>query len=208
MAEDQANILLVDDQPANLLALEAVLEELGHRLVRAGSGEEALRRLLDQDFAVILLDVRMHGLDGFETAKLIRGRERSRNTPILFLTAHEDNRLPVEEAYALGAVDYLVKPVVPVILRAKVAVFVELFRKTEQVKGQAERLRQLERREFERQLAEEDARLRQSEVRFARFMQHLPGLAWIKDGQGRYVFANDAAVRAFGKHARGTLRQD
>ena len=199
MAEDQANILLVDDQPANLLALEAVLEELGHRLVRAGSGEEALRRLLDQDFAVILLDVRMHGLDGFETAKLIRGRERSRNTPILFLTAHEDNRLPVEEAYALGAVDYLVKPVVPVILRAKVAVFVELFRKTEQVKGQAERLRRLERREFERQLAEEDARLRQSEVRFARFMQHLPGLAWIKDGQGRYVFANDAAVRAFGK---------
>ena len=81
MAEDQANILLVDDQPANLLALEAVLEELGHRLVRAGSGEEALRRLLDQDFAVILLDVRMHGLDGFETAKLIRGRERSRNPP-------------------------------------------------------------------------------------------------------------------------------
>ncbi len=198
MAEDQANILLVDDQPANLLALEAVLEELGHRLVRTGSGEEALRRLLDQDFAVILLDVRMHGLDGFETAKLVRGRERSRHTPILFLTSHEDNRLPVEEAYALGAVDYLVKPVVPVILRAKVAVFVELFRKTEQVKGQAERLRRLERREFERRLAEEDARLRRSEERFARFMQHLPGLAWIKDGQGRYVFANDAALRAFG----------
>ena len=79
--ESKANVLLVDDQPANLLALEAVLEDLGHGLVKAGSGEEALRRLLDQDFAVVLLDVRMHGLDGFETAKLIRGRERSRHTP-------------------------------------------------------------------------------------------------------------------------------
>ena len=198
VAEDQANILLVDDQPANLLALEAVLDGLGYGLVKAGSGEEALRRLLEQDFAVVLLDVWMHGLDGFETARLIRGRERSRHTPILFLTAYGDNHLPVEQAYALGAVDYLVKPVVPAVLRAKIAVFVELFRKTEQVRRQAERLRELERREFERRLAEEDARLRVSEERFARFMQHLPGLAWIKDVEGRYVYANDAAVRAFG----------
>src|SRR5438132_11869369 len=114
------NILLVDDQPANLLALEAVLADLGHNLVKAHSGEEALRRLLPDDFAVILLDVQMHGLDGFETARLIRDREKSRHTPIIFLTAYEDNRLPVEQAYALGAVDYLVKPLIPVILRAKV----------------------------------------------------------------------------------------
>ena len=93
--------------------------------------------------------------------------------------------------------DYLVKPLVPVILRAKVAGFVELFQKTEQIQRQAEQLRQLERREFERKLAEENARLRDSEERFARFMQHLPGLAWIKDSQGRYVYANDAAERAF-----------
>jgi PAS domain S-box-containing protein len=138
-------------------------------------------------------------MDGFETARLIRARERSRHTPIIFLTAHDDSRLPVEQAYGLGAVDYLVKPVVPVILRAKVTGFVELFRKTEQVKQQAEQLRELERREFERQLAEENERRRQSEHRFAGFMQHLPGLAWIKDLQGRYVYANDAAVDAFGR---------
>jgi PAS domain S-box-containing protein len=196
--EDKANILLVDDHPANLLALQQVLGDLGHNLVKAASGEEALRQLLNQDFAVVLLDVRLHpGLDGFETAKLIRGRERSRHTPIIFLTAHDDNRLSVEQAYSLGAVDYLVKPLVPVILRAKVAGFIELYQKTEQVKRQAEQLRQLDHRKFERKLAEENARLRVSEERFARFMQFLPGLAWIKDVQGRYVYANDAAEKAF-----------
>src|SRR3954452_6022331 len=123
----QANILLVDDNPANLLALEAVLADLGHRLVKATSGEEALRLLLDEDFAVILLDVRMPGLDGFETAQLIRSRDRSRHTPIIFVTAHDDPRVSAEQAYALGAVDYLVKPFVPVILRAKVTGFIELF---------------------------------------------------------------------------------
>ncbi len=195
--EPEANVLLVDDTPANLLALEAVLAGLGHTLVKAGSGEEALQLLTDRDFAVVLLDVRMPGLDGFETAKLIRGRERSRHTPVIFLTAEDDNRPSVEQAYSLGAVDYLVKPLVPVVLRAKVAGFVELFQKTEQVKRQAERLRQAERREFERRLAEEDAQLRQYQERFARFTRHLPGLAWIKDLQGRYVFANEAALRAF-----------
>jgi PAS domain S-box-containing protein len=192
-------ILLVDDYPANLVALEAVLDDPGHDLVKARSGEEALRLLTAQDFAVVLLDVRMHGMDGFEAAKVLRARERSRHTPIIFLTAHDDNRLPVEAAYALGAVDYLVKPVVPVILRAKVAVFTELFRKSRQLQRQAEQLRQIERSQFERKLAEENARLRESEQRFARFMQHLPGLAWVKDLQGRYVFANDAALKAFSR---------
>jgi PAS domain S-box-containing protein len=315
-SEPRANILLVDDQPANLLALEAILAELGHNLVQVLSGEEALRRLRDLDFAVILLDVQMHGLDGFETAIRLRAQERSRHTPIIFLTAFEDNRLSVEQAYGLGAVDYLIRPLVPVILRAKVTGFVDLFQKTEQVKRQAEQLRHLERLEFERKLAEENARfraltehssdavtlvradgtvlysspssrrvlgyepeefvgrsgfevvhpddqpriaarlgglvrepntpvmeelrarhkdgswrwvecvgtnllgelavgaivvnfrditdrhrateaLRESEDRFARFMQHLPGLAWIKDLHGRYVFANAAAAHAF-----------
>ncbi len=112
-------ILLVDDQPANLLALEAVLGAWSKHLVKALSGEEALR-LADQDTAVILLDVQMHGLDGFETAKLIRSRERTRHTPIIFLTAYDDDRLSIEEIYALGAVDYLVKPIISVVLRAKV----------------------------------------------------------------------------------------
>src|SRR5438270_12364273 len=98
--ESTVNILLVDAVAANLLAVEAVLADLGHHLVKATSGEEALRLLLDQDFAVVLLDVRMHGLDGFETAKLIRSRDRSRHTPIIFLTAHDDPRVSAEQAYA------------------------------------------------------------------------------------------------------------
>jgi PAS domain S-box-containing protein len=196
-AGSEANVLLVDDLPANLLVLEAILDGLGYNLVWAGSGEEALRRLLDRDFAVVLLDVRMPGLNGFEAAQRIRGQARSRDVPIIFLTAHESDEFPIAEAYRLGAVDYLVKPLVPEILRAKVAGFVELFQKAEQIRRQAEELRQLERRELERKLAEEDARLRHSEERFARFMRHLPGLAWIKDGQGRYLFANEAALRAF-----------
>src|SRR5262245_47510442 len=145
----RVKLLLVDDQPANLLALEAILHDLGHELVNAHSGDEALRRLLADEFAVVLLDVQMHGLDGFQTAKLIRSREKTRHTPIIFLTAYDSNRLPVEEAYSLGAVDYLVKPLVPAILRAKVAWFVEFFEKAQQIQRQAEQIRQLERREFE-----------------------------------------------------------
>jgi PAS domain S-box-containing protein len=184
------DILLVDDQHANLLALRNILEGLGQNLVEAHSGEEALRRLLERDFAVILLDVQMQGMDGYETAHLIRSRDRSHHTPIIFLTAYEDNRFPVEHAYTLGAVDYLVKPLVPKILLCKVGIFVELFQKTQEVQ-------RLQRQEFDRQLAEENARFRDSEQRFARFMHHFPGLAWIKDVQGRYVYANDAAWKAF-----------
>ena len=148
-AKPKANILLVDDQRENLLALEAVLEELGHELVFTRSGEEALRLVQQREFAVILLDVHMQGLDGFETAKRIRLREDSEYTPIIFLTAFETDRRQLEEAYTLGAVDYLVKPLVPVILRAKVTGFVELFQKSEQIKRQAEQLRHMERRELE-----------------------------------------------------------
>jgi PAS domain S-box-containing protein len=293
----KVNVLLVDDQEANLLALEATLQPLGQDLVWAGSGNEALHQLLRLDFAVVLLDVQMRGLDGFETARLIRGRERSRHTPIIFLTAAETPDFPAVKAYSLGAVDYLVKPVAPAILRAKVSAFIDLYRHA--------RLRESERRlrallanawdgisllgpdgtilenfpdslhrlgysyeefvghngfEFvhpddlaavrgalakllvtpaakatvqyrlrhkdgtwrwvegtaanllhepsvralvlnyrdvtERRRAEEA--LRESERRFVRFMQHLPGLAWAKDLEGRYVYANDAAERAFG----------
>jgi PAS domain S-box-containing protein len=153
----KAPILLVDDRPGNLLALEAVLADLGQELVMAGSGEEALARLLDQDFAVILLDVKMPGLNGLETARLIRDRDRSRHTPIVFLTAYNDPNLLVVDAYALGAVDYLVKPVLPSILKSKVQVFVELFLKTERIKRQAEQLRAEERRRWETERLREEA---------------------------------------------------
>lgn len=136
------SILLVDDEPKNLAALDAVLSQPDRILVFARSGEEALKHLLREEFAVVLLDVHMPGLDGFETAALIRGRERSRNTPIIFLTAADRGEAFIQRGYSLGAVDYIVKPFDPDILRSKVAVFVDLHRKTEQVKQQAIQLRE------------------------------------------------------------------
>src|SRR5262249_33927429 len=130
-AAPRANILLVDDQQANLVALEAVLGELGQNLVRATSGTEALKRVLEQDFAVVLMDVRMPGMDGYETAHLIRSRERSSHTPIIFITAHDACNSVILRSYREGGADYLVKPFEPAVLRAKVARFVELFQKTE-----------------------------------------------------------------------------
>ena len=127
----KGSVLIVDDKTENLDAFEAVLEPLGHRIVRASSSAEALRLLLKEDFAVVLLDVRMPGTDGVETARLIKSRIRSRSTPIIFITALEANRRQVSDAYASGAVDYLFKPVDPDMLRAKVGAFVELYEKRE-----------------------------------------------------------------------------
>ena len=135
-AEVKANILLVDDRPENILALEAVLADLGQNLVKADSGRQALRCVLEQDFAVILLDVQMPGMDGFETAALIRERERSMHTPIVFLTASDQSEPAVFRGYSVGAVDYLYKPCVPEKLKSKVAVFVNLFRMRERVRQQ------------------------------------------------------------------------
>jgi signal transduction histidine kinase/DNA-binding response OmpR family regulator len=132
------NVLLVDDEPANLLALEVVLEPLGAHLVRARSGPEALRKLQDADYAAILLDVRMPGMDGFEAAKLIRSRPRSRSTPIIFVTA-DGSELSMEEAYAMGAVDFLTKPLVPAIIKAKVAFFIELQRGKDELRAAGRR---------------------------------------------------------------------
>jgi two-component system sensor histidine kinase/response regulator len=151
------NILLVDDQPANLLALEAMLQGLGQNLVKAESGREALKWLLSYDFAVILLDVKMPDMDGFETAELIREREKSRDTPIIFLTAADKTHTEAVRGYAVGAVDYLVKPVVPEFVRSKVSVFVELAKKSELLRRQAEQLREGE--QAARDLAETRAEL-------------------------------------------------
>ncbi len=139
-SEQKVNVLLVDDRPENLLALEAILGSLNQNLVKAHSGEQALRYLLNQDFAAVLLDVQMPGMDGFETAMLIRERERTKHTPIIFLTAFSTSDTLLLKGYSLGAVDYLIKPIEPEILISKVAVFVELFKKTAEVKRQAAQL--------------------------------------------------------------------
>lgn len=139
-------VLLVDDTPGNLTALEALLDDLGLEFLRATSGEESLRVLDAGDVALVLLDVRMPGMSGFDTARHIRSRERTRHTPIIFLTADFDDRAAVTAAYELGAVDYLVKPLIPVVVRAKVAALVELFRLREQSRREAEQLRQSEER--------------------------------------------------------------
>jgi two-component system, sensor histidine kinase and response regulator len=144
LPDDRVNILMVDDQPENLVALEAMLEGLGQHLIAARSGRDALRTLLTVDAAVILLDVKMPDMDGFETAELIRARERTRNTPIIFLTAADRSEALALRGYAVGAVDYLVKPVIPELVRSKVAVFVELARRSQQLSRQADRLRQSE----------------------------------------------------------------
>ena len=124
---ERAKILLVDDRPENLLALEAILSALDQELVRANSGEEALRALLKDEFALILLDARMPGMDGFETAARIKGRNRTKNVPIIFLTAVDTDKNNTFRGYAAGAADYIAKPFDPWVLRAKVQVFVDLW---------------------------------------------------------------------------------
>jgi len=165
------DILVVDDNKANLIAMEAVLASLGSPIVRAQSGEEALRILLERDFALILLDVQMPLLDGFETARLIRERRRSAHTPIIFVTAHGRDENDVLAAYKLGAVDFLFKPVVGEVLRSKATVFVELYRRSALLTRQAEQLREHERREHERALHEE--RRRWNEEALRRQMQEM-----------------------------------
>ena len=133
------NILLVDDHPENLLALESVLSDLGQNLVKAHSGREALKEVLKEDFAVILMDVQMPEMNGFETATLIRARARSQYTPILFLTAFNKSDAHVSTGYSVGAVDYVFKPFQPEILKAKVSAFVELSRKTRELEVEIQR---------------------------------------------------------------------
>ncbi len=132
---EKAKILLVDDRPANLLVYEVILAELDEELVMAHSGEEALKQVESQHFAVILLDVNMPGMDGLETAKRIRGDERFAHLPIIFMTAFADD-FRIAEGYAHGAVDYMQTPVVPEVLRAKVKVFADLFHMTEELHRQ------------------------------------------------------------------------
>lgn len=149
MTDDRVSILLVDDRPENLLALEAILEPLGQELIRANSGPEALKKVLEVDLAVILLDVQMPGMNGFEVAEIIKSRERSRTIPIIFLSAISKEDAYVFKGYSMGAVDYVFKPFNPDVLRSKVAVFVDLFLKQREIQRQGELLRESQKRELE-----------------------------------------------------------
>jgi PAS domain S-box-containing protein len=165
-ASSRAKVLLVDDQVENLIALEAVLEPLGQTLVRAGSGHEALGHLLRDEFALILMDVQMPDLDGFETAAYIKRRDKTRHIPIIFLTALSKELHNVFKGYSAGAVDYVLKPFDPVVLRSKVAVFVDLY--------------------------EKERALRESERRFRTAFEHAPNGIALMTLDGRFVDVNRA----------------
>ncbi|HEX9314319.1 MAG TPA: response regulator, partial [Actinomycetota bacterium] len=186
-AAHRPRVLLVDDRRDNLLALQAVLEPLGLHMTTATSGEEALRRLLSEEFSLIVLDVQMPGLDGFGTARLIKLREKTRHIPIIFLTAISGATEHHLEGYASGAIDYVYKPFEPTILRAKVAALVELV-------GVRQRLEEevAERTASERRLAE-------SEERYRSLIEHAPEAIVVLDLETRrFVEANPQAERLFG----------
>jgi PAS domain S-box-containing protein len=175
------SLLLVDDRPQNLLALQAILAPLGHELVSVTSGAEALRVLLARDdFAVILLDVQMPELDGFETAEVIKQRERTSTIPIIFLTALSKEERHVFRGYEVGAVDYVFKPFDPEILRAKVAVFIELWDKNQQIRRQAEQLAEQELAELRRASAE----------RYRQLADAMPQIVWTSDNEGNATYYN------------------
>jgi PAS domain S-box-containing protein len=194
----RVNVLLVDDRPENLLALEAILEPLDLTLVRALSGADALKSVLQQDFAAILLDVQMPGMNGFETAQIIKSRERSRAIPIIFLTAINKEEAYVFKGYEVGAVDYMFKPFQPDILRSKVAVFVDLHRKQAHIKRQEELLRDAERRELE---LRHQAELAQSEARTAAIVDSAMDAIVTFGGDRRITLYNAAAERMFDRPA-------
>jgi PAS domain S-box-containing protein len=192
---DEVDILIVDDRPENLLALEAILEPLHQRLVRASSGEETLRRLLERDFALILLDVQMPGMNGFETARLIKARERTKYIPIIFLTAISKEEAYVFEGYSVGAVDYLFKPFQPEILRSKVAAFVDLYVRQRNVAAKEAVVRESERREMELRHMRE---LWESQARFREVVTSALDAIILFDNVGTITLFNSAAESMFG----------
>ena len=191
----RVEILLVDDRPENLLALEAILDPLGHTLVRAQSGEEALRAVLQHDFACILLDVQMPGMNGFEVARIVKSRERTRHIPIIFLTAISKEDEYVFTGYSVGAVDYLFKPFQPEILRSKVAALVDLHLKQLKIAEQEQQLHAAERQEMELRHMRE---LLESEARFRDIVGTAMDAIIAIDEKGTVTLFNSAAERVFG----------
>jgi PAS domain S-box-containing protein len=193
----KVNILLVDDRKDKLLALGAILAPLGQNIMEAHSGKEALRLVLKNEFAVILMDVSMPTMDGFETAALIRKRPATEHTPIIFVTSIGNSPTQMYQGYSLGAVDYILTPIVPDVLRAKVGVFVELSRKTEHIKQQAQRLREVEEAEHRRKLAEAEDRL-EAETKRNRFFTLALDMLGIGDFEGHLLQVNSAWEKVLG----------
>lgn len=196
--KESVNILLVDDQPAKLMSLEVILRELGENVIKANSADEALKVLLAHEIAVLLVDVCMPNMDGFEFAELIRTHPRYCRTAIIFISAVQFSDADRLRGYSLGAVDYIPVPIIPEVLRAKVAVFAELFRKT----AQLEQLnRSLEERVGERtsSLNSSMVQLRESEQHYRQLVHGLPAAAYTCDAQGRIILYNSAAVQLWGR---------
>jgi PAS domain S-box-containing protein len=201
--ESKATILVVDDEPDNRFALSHVLAELEQRVVEAASGEDALRYLLREECAVILLDANMPRLDGYATAELIRRRERSRHIPIIFVSAIDKDDEHIARAYAMGAVDYVFKPVDPVILRSKIAVLVDLYLKNEEVRRQAqlERMLQEENLRIRQEKLEAERQLRQIEERQTAIVRSLPIALYSARLTGRFAgprFVSEGMAQAIG----------
>ena len=180
------DILLVDDRPENLISLAAVLDRPDYRLIKANSGKEALKHILETPFALILMDVQMPGIDGFETAELIKKREKSRNIPIIFITAISTDAPFIFKGYDAGAVDYIMKPFDPGILRSKVAVFAELHRKNLELRHQSELVHKARRLELEQEIVQiEMRRLREQDEANRKFRDLVngihQGIVWTAD---------------------------
>ncbi len=190
-------ILIVDDNSNNLVALEAVLAPLNLQVEQAHSGEEALRVLLREEVAAILLDVQMPHLDGFETATVIKSREKTRGIPILFITALDAAQSRLDEGYRSGAVDYLAKPIDPSMLRSKVSVFVELYQQRQRLQRQQELLR----------LREREALEQKSAARFRTLADLMPQCMWVTDAHGALTHVNQSWCAFSGLSAEDSLRQ-
>lgn len=211
MTNDQkVNILLVDDHPENLLALEAILENLGQNLVKANSGEAALKCLLDRDFAVILLDVQMPGMDGFETAELIRSRPKNQQTPIIFLTAFNKNEQFMFKGYAVGAVDYMIKPFSAEILRSKVSVFINIFKTNIHLKKQKQLLESINlevQNEIKKHLITTKI-LEKKQAEFAAIYQSIPDAVIFTDMNFKIIMCNPAVTALFGYTSEEAIGQE
>ena len=197
-ASEKVNILMVDDHPENLLALEAVLSSPNYHLVSANTGQEALKCLLKQEFAIILLDVQMPGLNGFETAKLIRAREKTKHTPIIFITAISQDSENVLRGYSVGAIDYIFKPFQPEALKQKIEKFVELHQKYEEKVKKSERKRTVELQEINQKLNQTSLDLRQIEALNRVIGETLMDTIITFDDQGCILSGNPALTSMFG----------
>lgn len=204
----KVNILLVDDRPEGLLSLQAVLDHCDYNLITAKSGRDALAHVLQNDFAVILMDVQMPGMDGFETTSIIKKREKSRNIPIIFMTADSKADHYISVGYSVGAVDYVLKPFDPHILKSKVAVFVDLYKKNKILQEQSETLREIERRDRMRVLHDLEVEGRR---RYQNLADAIPQIIFRASGEGSVEYLNQFWMAYTGKNiesSNGDLWKD